>query len=215
MRSKTKKLTMAAMLGAMAYALVTLVQIPIVLFLRYEPKDVVITLGGFLLGPPYAFAISVIVSVLEMLTVSGTGLVGCLMNVVSTALFAGPAAILYRRRPSAKTAAIGLAVGWLSMAAGMMAWNWLITPLYLGYPREAVTELLLPAFLPFNLLKGGLNAAFSFLLLGALQPALRRLGMANEQKAEMRCRTAGMVAAGAAGVTCVLLLLTLRGVSQL
>ena len=34
----------------------------------------------------------------------------------------------------------------------------------MGYPREAVAELLIPAFLPFNLLKGGLNAAITMLI---------------------------------------------------
>ena len=33
------------------------------------------------------------------------------------------------------------------MVTVMMVWNYLVTPLYMGYPREAVVELLIPAFL--------------------------------------------------------------------
>ena len=47
MNAKTKKLTMVAMLCAVAYVVVVVVRIPVVLFLKYEPKDVVITIGGF------------------------------------------------------------------------------------------------------------------------------------------------------------------------
>ena len=46
----------------------------------------------------------------------------------------------------------------------MTLWNYLIAPIYMGYPREAIVELLIPAFIPFNLIKGGMNAAITMLL---------------------------------------------------
>jgi len=60
------------------------------------------------------------------------------------------------------------------MVAVMMLWNYLIAPIYMGYPREAVVELLIPAFLPFNVIKGGLNAAITMLLYKPVVTALRR-----------------------------------------
>ena len=48
---KMKKLTVLAMLSAIAYVAVALLRFPVVLFLSYEPKDVVIAIGGFLYGP--------------------------------------------------------------------------------------------------------------------------------------------------------------------
>lgn len=72
---------------------------------------------------------------------------------------------------------IGLASGWLITVIVMLLWNYLVTPLYMGYPREAVVELLLPAFLPFNLLKGGLNASITFLLYKPIVTALRKTDM--------------------------------------
>ena len=50
------------------------------------------------------------------------------------------------------------------MVAVMIAWNYLLTPLYMGTPRADVAEMLLPVFLPFNLLKGILNSAIILLL---------------------------------------------------
>ena len=42
---KMKKLTVLAMLSAIAYVAVALLRFPVVLFLSYEPKDVVIAMG--------------------------------------------------------------------------------------------------------------------------------------------------------------------------
>lgn len=72
------------MLCAVSYAVMAAGRIPVVLFLKYDPKDVIITLGGLIWGSFTAFLVSVIVSSLEMFTVSDTGIIGCIMNVLST-----------------------------------------------------------------------------------------------------------------------------------
>lgn len=60
------------------------------------------------------------------------------------------------------------------MTALMLAWNFLITPLYMGVPRQAVADMLLPVFLPFNLLKGLINAAAALLIYKPISRTLRR-----------------------------------------
>lgn len=158
MNSKAKEISTIGMLSALAYASVVICRVPVVLFLKYEPKDIIIALGGFLFGPMTSFYISLIVSFTEMLTISDTGIIGCVMNILASCAFACVAAAIYKRKRTLHGAIAGLAAGVLSMVIVMLAWNYLITPIYMGYPREAVVELLLPAILPFNLLKGGLNA---------------------------------------------------------
>ena len=78
--------------------------------------------------------------------------------------------------------ALGLLAGGLTMVAAMLLWNWLITPYYMGYPREAVTKLLLPAFLPFNLLKAGLNGLGIFLLCPPVAKALSKAGLIDHKE---------------------------------
>ena len=92
--SNTKKLTTLAMLAALAYLIMVVGRIPMVLFLSYDPKDVIIAIGGFLFGPLEAFAISFVVSLIEMFTVSDTGIIGAVINFVSTSSFACTAAII-------------------------------------------------------------------------------------------------------------------------
>ena len=95
-RFSTKELTMLAMISAIAYVLVSTIRIPVVLFLKYEPKDVIITIGGFLMGPCAVLITSGVVSLIEMFSISDTGIIGCIMNFLSTCSFACVAALVYK-----------------------------------------------------------------------------------------------------------------------
>ena len=212
MKIPVKKMVLLAMLAAVSYLLVNLVRIPVVLFLKYEPKDVVITIGGFLFGPMAAFIVSAIVSLLEMVTISETGPIGCLMNLLSTCAFACTAAFIYKRKHTLRGAVAGLITGSIVMIATMMLWNWLITPLYMGGDRESVEALLLPAFLPFNILKAGLNTALVLMLYKPLVTALRRIGLVQSGSSGERKSRAGIyLLAAILLLTCVLVILALQG----
>ncbi len=170
----TKRMVVLALMAAVAYACVALFRIPVVLFLKYEPKDCILAICGMLYGPLPALLTSLVVALLEMVTVSDTGVIGLLMNVLSTALFVCPAAFLYQRKRNLKSAVLGLLCGALLMTIGMMFWNWLVTPWYMGMPRQAIVELLLPAFLPFNLFKAALNGVLTILLYKTVVTTLRK-----------------------------------------
>lgn len=215
MQIRTKKLTALSMLSALAYIVMLAGRIPVVLFLKYDPSDVIITIGGFLYGPIAAFAMSTAVSFVEMITVSGTGPIGFVMNMIQTCAFAGTAAFIYKSKRTITRAIIGLIVGWLLTTAVMLLWNYFITPIYMGLPREAVAELLIPAFLPFNLLKGGLNAAITMLLYKPLKSALYKAHLISAS--EETTVSKGKINIGVILVsffliiTCVLLILVFQG----
>jgi len=59
----------------------------------------------------------------------------------------------------------------------MLLWNYLITPIYQGVPRDVVAAMLPTVFLPFNLAKGGMNMAATLLLYKPVVTALRRAGL--------------------------------------
>lgn len=213
MKHNVKKMVLIAMLAAVAYLLVFFIRIPVVLFLSYEPKDVVITIGGFLLGPTAAFATSLVVSLVEMLTISTTGPIGCIMNLLSTCSFACTAALIYKKRHNLVGAVLGLAAGSVAMVITMLLWNYLITPLYMtGTSRADVAGMLVPIFLPFNLLKAGFNAALTLLLYKPLVTALRRTGLVERKSTAGGKSKLGLyVFAGILLITCILLLLVLQG----
>ena len=173
-RMDTKKLTVLAVMTAMAYISMVLFKIPVVAFLKYEPKDVIITIGGFMFGPLASVLMSLVVSLIEMVTVSDTGPIGALMNFIGTCSFACMASLIYKKWHSIKGAVAGLAVGTVAMVIIMLAWNYLVTPIYMGYPREAVAAMLPTVFLPFNLLKGVLNSAITMLVYKPLSAIMRK-----------------------------------------
>lgn len=176
-QTNTKKIAVLAMLTALAFVAVALLRVPVFIFLKYEPKDVVIVLGGFLYGPLAAAVISALVSFLEMLTVSDTGLIGFVMNFISSAAFACVAALVYKKKHTLSGAVLGLLAGVVSMTAVMLLWNFILTPLYMGTPRAEVAAMLIPVFLPFNLLKSLLNSAIALLLYRPLVQGLRRANL--------------------------------------
>ena len=208
-----KEMVLIAMLAAIAYVIVALVRIPVVLFLKYEPKDVIITIGGFLLGPLAAFITSLVVSLVEMVSISDTGPIGALMNLLSTCSFACTAAYVYKKRHTLSGAILGLILGSVVMVIAMLLWNWLITPLYMGVDRSAVEGMLIPMFLPFNLLKAGLNSALVLVLYKPLVTALRKANLVPSQaKSSGKGNKTGVWLLGLIMLaTCILLLLVFQG----
>lgn len=218
-RISTKKLTTLAMLSAIAYALVFVSHnlasplVPAVSFLSYDPKDIIIVIGGFMFGPMACLVVSLVVSLLEMVTISDTGLYGMVMNVISTCAFACTAALIYKKRRTMAGAVVGIVAGCLLMAGVMLLWNYIITPLYMGLPRAAVAGMLLPAFLPFNLLKGGINSAVTLLLYKPVVMGLRRVGLLDTPQTQKGKPMVGVwLCAAMVLATCILLVLAFQGI---
>ena len=217
MNSKTKKLTFGAMLCAIAYVAMLLIHIsmiPAAPFLTYDPKDVIIALGGLIWGPGMAVMVSAVVALVEMVTVSDTGIIGCIMNFISTCSFAWVASFIYKKRRTLGGAVVGLVTGCIVMTCVMLLWNYLLTPLYMNQSREAVAGMLLPIFLPFNLLKGAINASITFLLYRPVVTALRRAGLVEVSANGKAKKTPWIPVLGAVLVlaACVLYILWLKGI---
>ncbi len=183
-RIDTKKMVVLAVMAALAYMVMVLIKVPVVLFLKYEPKDVIITISGFMFGPLASLVTSAVVSLIEMVTVSDTGPIGALMNFIGTCSFACTASIIYKKLHTIKGAFAGLCIGTVFMTVIMLAWNYLITPIYMGTPREVVAGMLLPAFLPFNLLKGVLNSALTMLVYKPLSNIMRKAHILPETQSK-------------------------------
>lgn len=211
--SSLRRVAALAMLAALSYAVLlvfkTVFPIQIGGFLTLEPKDSLLAIAGFLFGPVAGLSVCVLVALVEMVTVSTTGFIGFVMNVLSSALFVCPAALIYRRYRTLKGALAGLLLGILLSSAGMLLWNYLITPLYLGVERQVVAGMLLPTILPFNLLKGGMNAAVTLLLYKTAVKALRASRLLPQETAPARRGISAGVVIAAATVLITLVLIAL------
>ena len=185
----TKKLVILALLSAIGFISMMLIKIQVVAFLKYEPKDIFITLAGFLYGPLAALGCSVVTALLE-LPFSDTAYIGLIMNILSSAAFSCTAALIYQKRRDLIGAVIGLFAGVVVMTTSMLLWNYLIAPLYSNYTRELVASMLPTVFLPFNLLKSGLNAALTLLFFKPFLRVLRMSGFpTGDQKENKKAAT--------------------------
>ena len=184
---KTKELTTLGILAAMAIIVNLLIYFPIVpavSFLSYDPKDVIIVIGGFIYGPFAAFLLSAICSVLEILFRGGTVL-DVLMNMISTCAFACTASFIYKKNCTKKGAMIGLGAGVICTTICMIFWNYVVTPIYYGMPREAIVAMMLPGIIPFNLLKSGLNAGITLFLYKNVVTILRRTNLVDQREGQV------------------------------
>lgn len=215
-RISTRNMAVIAMFSAVSFVAVMISQIiPTVAgFLSYDPKDAIIVIAGFIMGPMASVAISVLVSFIEMITISTTGPYGFLMNVVSTCAFAVPAAWFYKKNHSQKGAVIGLLFSVVVLVICMAIWNYVVTPYYMGVERQMVADMMFTVFVPFNLAKGGINAGLSLLLYRPIVGSLRKAGLVEQSSSShKKTFSAGFTLfAAAVIVTFVLLLLVLLGV---
>ncbi len=148
-------------------------------FLTFDLKDAVMTVGAMLFGPAWGFAMVLVVALIEMVTVSTTGLYGFVMNVLASASFVCAASFIYTRRRTMKGALVGTLCAVAAMTAVMMLANLVITPFYIGATAADVAKMIPTLLLPFNLTKAVFNAALVFILYKPISAALRRAGFAS------------------------------------
>ena len=187
-----------AMLTAVAYVVMYLSKmLPSVNgFLDFDFKDVVICISGFIYGPVPAAIISIVVALIEAVTISHTGPIGLLMNVLATCSFCCTATFIYKKHHTMKGAIVGLALGVAALVIVMLLWNYLITPIYMKIPRDVVVSMLPTVFLPFNLVKGGLNMAVILLLYKPVVTALRKAKLLPESRSQSSTVTLNGVPVG-------------------
>ena len=204
-----------AMITALAFVAVAFGRIPAVLFLKYEPKDVILLMGGLLFGPTLAFVSTIICCFIEMLTISSTGGWGLLLNIISSLSFVMVPLVLWTKKKTMKNLVVGLIYATIIMTILMLLWNFIVTPIYMNTDRSKVIPLLLPAILPFNLIKALINSGLVLLLYTpvskALAPLLKRQDESQTVYSQQGQRLAYYIAGAFLIITGALCIYFLRG----
>lgn len=208
-KQQLQKTVLSALFAALGFGVSAIVHFPVGGFLTLDVKDAILCIGAMFLGPISALLMSAVAALLEFLTISGTGVYGLLMNFISSAAFSFTAAIIYRYNKTFKGAILSLVSAVLSMTALMMAANLIVTPAYTGLDRSEIAAMIPKLLLPFNLIKGALNASLTALIYKPLTRALRRvlpwLGKAEERKTDRKTLVFAVVSAAVLVLSLVLL----------
>ena len=181
---RTSSLTKMGVLAAVSIVLVAVIHVPIipaVSFLEYDPADIPILLGTFALGPVAGLVLTVIVSVIQGMTVSAaSSWYGIVMHIIATGAYVIIAGNIYARKKTKMNAIIALVCGTLAMAVVMIPANLALTPVYLqmvGVPAEAALPTvkgLLGWIILFNVIKAGINSVVTFLVYKRVSGLLHR-----------------------------------------
>ena len=161
-RISTRQLVSMAMLGAISIVLVAVIHFPLIpaaAFLEYDPADIPILICAFAYGPLAGLLLTVVVCFIQGFTVSAqSGIIGIVMHIFATGCCVLVTGNIYKRNKTRKTAVIALILG------ALVLMNMIFTPLFMGAPLETVLALMIPAIIPFNVLKAGINGVITFFL---------------------------------------------------
>ena len=134
--------------------------IPDVNYLKYDPSGIVCLIAGFAYGP---FA-AAIVSVLGFAPHFFTNPFGAIMAILVSMGASVSAAIVYKKIRTKEGAIISLVVGSVVAIALAIVGNLIITPLYAHISVEQVAALIVPALLPFNVIKLAIHCVVTMLV---------------------------------------------------
>ena len=195
-RNRTHKLTVTAMLSAVAFILMFIeFPIPALIpsFVKLDISDLPELLAAFSLGPVYGVAVTFLKNLLHIVFKgTSSAYVGELCNFLLGAVFSLVAGFIYQRKKSRKSALIGAVVGAALMAIVSVPLNYFVVyPAYVvcyGMPLEAIIgmyQAILPSSdslikcltifnMPFTFCKGMLDVLLCFLIYKPLSPLLHK-----------------------------------------
>lgn len=141
--------------------------IPAFPWLQIDLSEVPALMGGFAYGPITGGIIVILKVILRfLLKGTGTAFVGEIANIIVGLALVVPAAYIYHRNKSKKTAIIGMFSGALVMKiAGILANIYILLPLY-GMQMEgaALANYVFLGIVPFNAVKALMVSVITYLL---------------------------------------------------
>ncbi len=185
---KRKKLNVKAyvsigMLSSIAYLLM-LLNFPLPIFPNFlfvDFSDIPALIAALVFGPLAGILVELFKNVLNYIaTGSQTGVpVGHIANFVAGIVFVLPTLFVYNRLKTRKGMTIALVAGTVIMAVVMSILNYiLILPAYtmlMGFPD--MRNLVVPAILPFNILKGIMMSVIFMLLFIRMQAWINKFSV--------------------------------------
>ena len=193
--NKTRKLVEIGMLGAIATVLM-LFEFPIPFiappFYELDFSEVPVLVGAFALGPVAGATIE-LVKILINLLINGTAtaFVGEIGNYLLGCSFIIPAALIYKKKKSKKTALAAMVVGTIVMTVlGCILNAYVLLPTYaaaFGMPIDAIIGMgsainenitnvmtfVILVVAPFNILKGIMVSVITLLIYKHISPILK------------------------------------------
>lgn len=180
MKSNINKTVKVSLLVGVAFILmfIELPIIPIFPWLKMDISDVPALMGAFAFGPLTGILIEFLKVVMHfLLTGSSTGGVGEVANFIIGVSFVAPAAFIYWRNKSKKTAILGMIVGLIAMEVVAIVANiYFLLPVYgMKMAPAELMEYVTIGLLPFNTVKGVVLSVLTYMLYKKISVAVFKI----------------------------------------
>lgn len=160
----THQLVTMALMCAIG-VLLSFVEIPLLptaVFLKYDPSAIPAMVCGFAYGPAAGISVGVAGAIIHGLIMAD--FTGAIMNILVVVGFVLPAALIYNKTRTLQSAVVGLVLSIFTATTLAVLGNLVLTPTWLGVPFDVVVAMIIPAFIPFNLIKGALNSVLTLII---------------------------------------------------
>ncbi len=156
-------------LMAMVTSFVELPLIPQAEWLKYDPSGIIAVLSTLLYGPWVGTAVAFLAWIPRLVTDP----LGAFMNIMASVSMVIVMGLIYRQNPTFKRAIVAACIGAVVSVLVSICLNFVVTPLYLPATYEDVAALVLPALLPFNLVKAVINGGVALVVYRKLAALLQ------------------------------------------
>ncbi|GAA0119577.1 ECF transporter S component [Clostridium perfringens] len=141
--------------------------IPIFPWLKIDLSDVPVLMGAFAFGPLAGVIIELMKNLLILIVKgTGTGFVGELANFLVGVALVWPAALVYNKNKTKKTAILGMVLGVLCIeVVGILANVYLLLPAYgMAMSKTELMQYVTVGLIPFNGIKSILVCGITYAL---------------------------------------------------
>ena len=192
-KENLRAIIISAIFGGLGFVLMLLeFPLPMIIpsFIKVDFSEVPAIIASFAYGPLYGILVCLIKNLLHLFVTTSAG-VGEVSNFILGAIFVGVAGFIYSKNKNRKTALIGSLIGAFVMAVISIFTNYIVVypafSVIYGLPMEAILGMykaILPLAdnlfkalvifnLPFNFIKGIIDAAICFAVYKKLSPILK------------------------------------------
>jgi riboflavin transporter FmnP len=163
-RWDTKQLVTMALMCAIGILLsfIEFPLIPGVSFLKYDASCMPAMVVGFAFGGGAGVIVGVVGAIIHGIMMGD--FVGAIMNIIVVLAMVLPSAAVYRKGRTFKNAVIGLTIAVVVATIAAVVANLVIDPVLYGMPFDTVVAMVIPALLPFNIVKAIINSALTVII---------------------------------------------------
>ncbi len=176
-KKSTIRLAVMAMMAAMAIV-VGLWKFPIMPaapFLEFDFADVMVHLCTLIFGPIAGLCVLLVVCLVQAFFLGGNGVVGLIMHFVASGAVVILIGTICGKKKTTGRLILALILGTITQTLIMIPMNYIFIPVLFGATKEQIDALLLPALIPFNLIKAGVNCLLTAIIYKLLGGFIARM----------------------------------------